>query len=199
MQNSKKKPQSKKQVKNRTRPSVKILWAMVFIGLLMVTLVFAAVNFGLFGKLPSLQELENPQANLASEIYANDGTTLMGKIYAENRVSVDYKDISPHVIDALISTEDIRFYDHSGIDMIAIGRAVKGLGQEGGGSTITQQLAKNILGQGRGNVLKRGTDKLKEWIVALKLEKNFTKQEIISLYLNRVSWGNIFGIRNAAR
>ncbi len=200
MQNKKQNPQNKKQAKQkRTRPSVKILWAMVFIGLLMVVLVFTAVNFGLFGKLPSLQELENPQANLASEIYANDGTTLMGKIYTENRVSVDYKNISPHVIDALISTEDVRFYDHSGIDVIAIGRAVKGLGQEGGASTITQQLAKNILGQGRGSVLKRGTDKLKEWIVALKLEKNFTKQEIIALYLNRVSWGNIFGIRNASR
>ncbi len=194
-QNSNKKP-----VKNtRTRPSVKILWTMVFIGLLLVLCVFTAVNFGLFGSLPSLQELENPQANLASEIYANDGKTLMGKIYAEDRVSVDYQNISDHVIDALISTEDIRFYEHSGIDAIAIGRAVKGLGQDGGGSTITQQLAKNILGQGRGNVLKRGTDKLKEWIVALKLEKNFTKQEIISLYLNRVSWGNIYGIRNASR
>ena len=200
MQNKKQTPQNKKRAKQtRTRPSVKILWAMVFIGLLMVVLIFTAVNFGLFGKLPSLQELENPQANLASEIYANDGTTLMGKIYAENRVSVDYKDISPYVINALISTEDVRFYDHSGIDVIAIGRAIKGLGQEGGASTITQQLAKNILGQGRGSVLKRGTDKLKEWIVALKLEKNFTKQEIIALYLNRVSWGNIFGIRNASR
>ena len=196
---SKQNPNKKQSKNSNTRPSVKILWTMVFIGLLLVIFVFAAVNFGLFGKLPSLQELENPQANLASEIYANDGTTLMGKIYAENRVSVDYKDISPHVIDALISTEDIRFYEHSGIDAIAIGRAIKGLGQDGGGSTITQQLAKNILGQGRGSVLKRGTDKLKEWIVALRLEKNFTKQEIISLYLNRVSWGNIFGIRNASR
>lgn len=191
---------NKKQVKeSRTRPSVKILWTMVFVGLIGVACIFTAVNFGVFGTLPSLQELENPQANLASEIYANDGKTLMGKIYTENRVSVDYQDISKHVIDALISTEDIRFYEHSGIDAIAIGRAVKGLGQDGGGSTITQQLAKNILGQGRGSVLKRGTDKLKEWIVALKLEKNFTKQEIIALYLNRVSWGNIYGIRNASR
>ncbi|MDQ6888793.1 MAG: transglycosylase domain-containing protein, partial [Bacteroidota bacterium] len=187
MQNKKQNLPGKKQNKNSTiKPSVKILWTMVFVGLILVACVFTAVNFGLFGKLPSLQELENPQANLASEIYANDGTTLMGKIYAENRISVDYKDISKHVIDALISTEDIRFYDHSGIDAIAIGRAIKGFGQEGGGSTITQQLAKNILGQGRGSVLKRGTDKLKEWIVALKLEKNFTKQEIIALYLNRV-------------
>ncbi|MEO7960239.1 MAG: transglycosylase domain-containing protein, partial [Ginsengibacter sp.] len=172
---------------------------MVIIGLFLVVCVFAAVNIGLFGKLPSLQELENPQANLASEIYANDGKTLMGKIYTENRVSADYQEISPDVIGALISTEDIRFYEHSGIDAIAIGRAVKGLGQDGGGSTITQQLAKNILGQGRGNMIERGMDKLKEWVVALRLEKNFTKQEIITLYLNRVSWGNIYGIRNASR
>ena len=195
MQNQNK---NKKRIKP-VRPSVRILWTMVVIGFLMFNLVLAAAYFGLFGKLPSLQELENPQANLASEIYANDGTTLMGKIYTENRVSVDYKDISSHVIDALISTEDVRFYNHSGIDAIALGRAIKGLGSDGGGSTITQQLAKNILGQGRGSMLRRGIDKIKEWIVALKLEKNFTKQEIIALYLNRVSWLNVYGIRNASR
>ncbi len=192
-----KKTVNKKQDKN-ARPSVKIMWAMVWIGFALFFLVLASAYFGVFGKLPSLQELENPQANLATEIYANDGTTLMGKIYAENRVSVDYKDISKGVIDALISTEDIRFYEHSGIDPVALGRAIKGLGNQGGGSTITQQLAKNILGQGRGSVVKRGIDKIKEWIVALKLEKNFTKQEIIALYLNRVSWLNVYGIRNAA-
>jgi penicillin-binding protein 1A len=189
---------NRKQSKS-IKPSVKLLWAIVGIGFALFTLILAGANFGLFGKLPSLQELENPQANLATEIYANDGTTLMGKIYAENRVSVDYKDISTSVIDALISTEDIRFYEHSGIDPVALGRAIKGLGNQGGGSTITQQLAKNILGQGRGSVIRRGIDKIKEWIVALKLEKNFTKQEIIALYLNRVSWLNVYGIRNAAR
>ena len=166
-------------------------------GLFVLVLLFATL--GVFGKLPSLEELENPQANLASEIYANDGTTLMGKIYAENRSPVDFKDISTNVIDALIATEDVRFYDHAGIDAIAIGRALKGLGSEGGGSTITQQLAKQILRQGGGWFGKRVFDKMKEWIVALKLEKNFTKQEILSLYLNRVPWGNIFGIRNASR
>ncbi len=199
MQKNKNSSNKKRSENNFISPSVKILWTMVIVGMLLVAGVFTAVNLGLFGSLPSLQELENPQADLASEIYANDGKTLMGKVYSENRVSVDYDNISKHVIDALISTEDIRFYDHSGIDIIAIGRAVKGFGQEGGGSTLTQQLAKNILGQGRGSVLKRGTDKLKEWVVAIKLEKNFTKQEIISLYLNRVSWGNIYGIRNASR
>ena len=190
------KSSSKKTVINR---SVKILWYTVLGGTALVLIMLLFAQLGFFGKIPSMQALENPQANLASEIYANDGTTLMGKIYAENRSAVDFKDISPHVIDALISTEDVRFYDHSGIDAIAIGRAIKGLGRDGGASTITQQLAKQILGQGRGGILKRGTDKLKEWIVALKLERNFTKQEIISLYLNRVPWGNIYGIRNASR
>src|ERR1022692_1946096 len=96
----------------RTKPAVRILWILVLGGLAFITLIFTFAWFGLFGALPSLQELENPQANLASEIYADDGTTLMGKIYAENRSSVDYQDISKHVIDALISTEDIRFYEH---------------------------------------------------------------------------------------
>ncbi len=189
----------KKKVKKGMRPNVKILWTMVLIGFLMFNLVLVAAYFGVFGKLPSLQELENPQANLASEIYANDGLTIMGKIYAENRVSVDYKDISPSVIDALIATEDERFYTHSGIDARGLARAIYGLGKDGGGSTITQQLAKNILNQGKGSMVRRGIDKIKEWIVALKLERNFTKQEIITLYLNRVSWLNVYGIRNASR
>ena len=178
---------------------IRFLWYAVVGGLGLFLLILLCTMAGLFGKLPSLEELENPQANLASEIYASDGTTLMGKIYAENRSSVDFKDISPNVINALISTEDERFYRHSGIDAIALGRALKSLGGEGGGSTITQQLAKDILGQGRGWFGKRLLEKLKEWIVAIKLEKNFTKQEIIALYLNRVAWLNIYGIRNASR
>src|SRR5215212_2836174 len=200
MQNQKiKKGKNHSPNKPEVKSSVKILWYTVVGGLAAFLLVILFASLGLFGKLPSLQELENPQANLASEIYADDGKTLMGKIYTENRSSIDFKDISTHVIDALIATEDVRFYDHSGIDAIAIGRALKGLGSEGGGSTITQQLAKQILRQGSGWFGKRVLDKMKEWIVALKLEKNFTKQEILSLYLNRVPWGNIFGIRNASR
>jgi len=199
--------QNKKTIKGKNhspgkpgiKRSIKLLWLTVIGGLAAFLLVLLFASLGLFGKLPSLQELENPQANLASEIYADDGKTLMGKIYTENRSPVDFKDISTNVIDALIATEDVRFYDHSGIDAIAIGRALKGLGSEGGGSTITQQLAKQILRQGSGWFGKRVLDKVKEWIVALKLEKNFTKQEILSLYLNRVPWGNIFGIRNASR
>lgn len=190
---------SRTSKKSTIKRSVKYLWYTVLggTGLFLLLLLFA--QFGLFGKIPSMQDLENPQANLATEIYANDGVTLMGKIYAENRSPVDFKDISPHVINALIATEDERFYKHSGIDAKSVARAVYGLGKDGGGSTITQQLAKNLLGQGRGNILTRSIDKLKEWVVALKLERNFTKQEIISLYLNRVPWGNVYGIRNTSR
>lgn len=178
--------------------SVKILWRVFFGGLLLVILLFTLANFGLFGKMPSLEEIQNPEADLASEIYSGDGV-LMGKYYAENRSEVKYNEISPNVINALIATEDERFYDHSGIDGKAITRAVIKLGKDGGGSTLTQQVAKLMLGQGRGNFLVRGFQKIKEWIVAVKLERNFTKEEIITLYLNRAPWGNVFGIRNAAR
>lgn len=189
---------SKNKKKSNERKSVQILWKVVFAGIGLAVFIFGGAYLGLFGKLPSLQQLENPEADLATEIYANDEKTLMGKIYSENRVSVDYKDIAPGVIDALIATEDERFYRHSGVDARGIARAIWGLGRDGGGSTITQQLAKNILKQGKGNPIKRVIDKIKEWIVAIKLEKNFTKQEIIALYLNRVSWLNVYGIRNAS-
>ena len=178
--------------------SVKILWRVFLGGLLLVILLFFCANFGLFGKMPSLEEIQNPEADLASEIYSADGV-LMGKYYAENRSEVKYNQISPNVINALIATEDERFYDHSGIDGKAIFRAVIHLGRDGGGSTLTQQVAKMMLGQGHGNFLVRGFQKIKEWIVAVKLERNFTKEEIITLYLNRAPWGNVYGIRNAAR
>lgn len=178
--------------------SVKILWRVFLAGWGVFLLMLLCANFGLFGKMPSVEELQNPEADLASEIYTSDGV-LMGKYYAENRSEVKYNEISPNVVNALIATEDERFYDHSGIDAQALARVVFTLGTQGGGSTLTQQLAKMMLGQGHGNVFKRGIDKLKEWIVAVKLERNFTKEEIITLYLNRAPWGNVYGIRNAAR
>ncbi len=178
--------------------SVQILWRIFFIGFGLLILIFAAANFGLFGKMPSVQELENPEADLASEIISADGI-LMGKYYSENRSEVKYNEISPNAVHALIATEDERFFDHSGIDAKALGRVIFTAGSQGGGSTLTQQLAKMMLGQGKGNVLVRGIQKLKEWIVAVKLERNFTKEEIITLYLNRAPWGNVYGIRNASR
>lgn len=177
--------------------SVKILWRVFFGGFLLVLLLFVGANFGMLGKMPSLKQLQNPEADLASEIYSADGV-LMGKYYAENRSEVRYNEISPNVINALLATEDERFYDHSGIDVQAVGRAIFTLGTQGGGSTITQQVAKLMLGQGKGNKIKRAFDKIKEWIVAVKLERNFTKEEIITLYLNRAPWGNLYGIRNAS-
>ncbi|MBP9098866.1 MAG: transglycosylase domain-containing protein, partial [Ferruginibacter sp.] len=178
--------------------SVRILWRLFFAGFGLFLVMMLCANFGLFGKMPSIKELENPEADLASEIISSDGL-LMGKYYSENRSEVKYSEISPNIINALIATEDERFYDHSGIDAQALARVAFTAGTQGGGSTITQQVAKMMLGQGRGNILKRGIDKLKEWIVAVKLERNFTKEEIITLYLNRAPWGNVYGIRNASR
>lgn len=180
------------------RRSVKILWRIFFIGFGAIVLMLLLANFGLFGKMPSLAELENPEADLASEVISADGV-LMGKYYQENRSEVKYNEISPNVIHALIATEDERFYDHSGIDAQALARVVFTAGTQGGGSTITQQLAKMILKQGHGNIVTRGIQKMKEWIIAVKLERNFTKEEIVALYLNRAPWGNVYGIRNASR
>jgi penicillin-binding protein 1A len=180
------------------KKSVKFLWRLFLAGIIAVILLFVTINFGLFGKMPSLKELENPEADLASEVISADGVA-MGKYYSENRSEVKYEEISPNIVHALIATEDERFEEHSGIDAEALARAVKSMGKDGGGSTITQQLAKMILKQGKGNVVARGMQKLKEWIVAVKLERNFTKQELIALYLNRAAWGNLFGIRNASR
>ncbi len=181
--------------------SVRIFWRIFLFGFGAFVLLIILANFGVFGKMPSLSDLENPTIMQASEIYAADGT-LMGKYYTErgNRSNVKYRDISKHVIDALVATEDERFYDHSGIDFKSTLRAAFTLGRQGGGSTITQQLALNLFNERASNKAIRVVQKLKEWIIAVKLERNFTKEEIITLYLNAVPFGNnIYGIRNASR
>ncbi|HTQ28447.1 MAG TPA: transglycosylase domain-containing protein, partial [Puia sp.] len=182
--------------------AVGIFWKAFFIGLISFILFLTLINLGVFGKLPSLKELENPSIMLASIVYAEDGTQ-MGKYYTDkgNRSNVEYKDISPNVINALVATEDERFYEHSGIDGRAVMRAILKLGRDGGGSTITQQLALNMFsGERARNPVSRIVQKLKEWIIAIKLERNFTKEEILALYLNAVPFGdNIYGIRNASR
>jgi penicillin-binding protein 1A len=183
-----------------SRP-VRIFWKIFLIGFGSFVLFLALLNWGVFGEMPSLAELENPNIIQASEVYGDDGT-LMGKYVKEkgNRRNVDYNDISKNVIQALIATEDKRFYDHSGIDGRGVMRAVLLLGSKGGGSTITQQLALNMFAERASNPVKRVLQKLKEWIIAVKLERNFTKQEIIALYLNTVPFSdNVYGIRNAAR
>jgi len=156
----------------------------------------------MFGEMPSLKQLENPSILQSSEVFAADGT-MMGKYYRErgNRSSVVYSDISKHVINALVATEDERYYNHSGIDFKRTFGAIVKLGKDGGGSTITQQLAKNLFnGQKANNPITRSLQKLKEYIIAIRLERNFTKEEIIALYLNAVPYGdNIYGIRNASK
>ena len=180
--------------------SVNIIWKIFFGAWAAFMLFILAINLGVFGKLPSLVELENPSMLSSSEIYADDGS-LMGKFYLKDRINVNYQDISQNVIKALIATEDERFYQHSGIDAKSLARAVVFLGSEGGASTITQQLAKALLfGEGSKNIVMRIIQKFKEWVVAIKLERNFTKEEIITMYLNMVTYGDeIYGIRNAAR
>ena len=184
------------------KKTVRIFWIIFLSGLGLCVLIIALCMFGAFGNLPSLKELENPSILQSSEVYATDGT-LMGKYYRErgNRSNANYRDISPHVIHALVATEDERFYSHSGIDVKRTISAVVTLGSNGGGSTITQQLAKALLtGTGSKNTATRVIEKLKEYIVAVRLERNFTKEEILALYLNAVPYGdNIYGIRNAAR
>ncbi len=181
--------------------AVRIFWRLFFFGITVLVVFIFMINFDLFGPLPSLKQLENPSIMLATEVYAEDGTS-MGKYYKDksNRSNVEYKDISPNVIHALVSTEDERFYEHSGIDGWSVMRAIVKLGRDGGGSTITQQLAKNMLDQGSKNMARRFIEKLKEWIIAIKLERNFTKEEILALYLNKVPFSdNVYGIRNASR
>jgi penicillin-binding protein 1A len=183
------------------KKSLRIFWTIFFGGLGLVIVFILLCVFGAFGRLPSLKELENPSILQSSEVFAADGT-LMGKYFSErgNRTNVTYRDISPHVINALVSTEDVRFYEHAGIDYRRTFKAILTLGKDGGGSTITQQLAKALLNQGSKNKALRVVEKLKEYIVAIRLERNFTKEEIITLYLNAVPFGdNIYGIKNAAK
>lgn len=183
------------------KKAVRIFWRIFAGGLIAFIVLILLANFGAFGKMPTLDDLENPSILQASEVYAEDGT-LMGKYYTErgNRSNVKYKDISKHIIDALVATEDERFYSHSGIDFKSTMRAIVTLGGQGGGSTITQQLALNLFNERASNRAIRVIQKIKEWIIAVKLEKNFTKEEIITLYLNAVPFGNnIYGIRNASR
>ena len=161
--------------------------------------------------MPSFEELENPKSNIATEIISEDNV-VMGNFFVQNRTFVDYDEISPNVINALIATEDVRYHSHSGIDFRGLGRVMFktvlfGKKTAGGGSTITQQLAKNLFPRDTASnsaAIVRKTKlvitKYKEWITSVKLEKNYTKKEIIAMYLNVVEFGsNSFGIKSAAK
>ena len=180
---------------------VRLFWKYYFISAGVFLLFILMLNFGWIGDMPDLDDIENPTASLASQVYAQDGTP-MGKFYLEDRITVKYRDISPYLLQALVATEDKRFYDHYGVDGEGLIRAIAFLGSQGGASTITMQTAKNLFTDNWGtkNKLLRVIQKIKESIIAIKLERNFTKQEIITLYLNTVPFSeNVFGVSNASR
>ena len=199
MDNKNKKKIRKQQESPR---AIRNLW-IVFGGfLLLLVLFFFCVAKGVFGTMPTFDELENPRTNLATEIISADGK-LLGSYYVENRSNVRYAELSHYMPEALISIEDERFTEHSGIDERALLRVAFGLmtgRKKGGGSTITQQLAKNLFPRGENlSKPKLVLRKFQEWITATKLEHNYSKEEIIAMYLNTVAFGhNAFGIRSAA-
>jgi len=194
-----------KKTISKSRPRyVKILW-WSFGGLwLAIFLFFTLLSLGWLGFMPSFEELENPRSLQASEVLSDDGQTL-GYIGLENRSNVTYDQISPNLINALIATEDVRFHRHSGIDIRSLGRVlfktlVGGNRSSGGGSTITQQLAKNLFPREHKSKVGTVFSKFKEWVVAVKLEHNYSKQEILAMYFNTVDFGsNAYGIKTACK
>ncbi len=179
---------------------IKKFWKYFFTAFGGVLLFFLFASWGLFGSMPSFSELENPESNLATEIISSDGVTL-GKFFNENRTPIKYSDLPKPLVNALIATEDERFREHSGIDGRGTLRAVLSLGTNGGASTLTQQLAKLLFhGEGSKFLPFRIVQKIKEWIIAIRLERQYTKDEIIAMYLNKADFINTaVGIRSAAK
>ncbi|MFC2457236.1 MAG: transglycosylase domain-containing protein, partial [Prevotella intermedia] len=187
------------------RHLVHTFWAILIFVISFTTIFFVAVWNGWIGYMPDMEELSNPVDKFASQVYSADGK-LIGTWNQDNanRVAVDYNNLSPHLVHALVATEDERFYEHSGIDFIALARAVLKRGvlghdKAGGGSTITQQLAKQVFSEKAHSTLERMLQKPIEWIIAVKLERYFTKEEIIAMYLNYFDYlHNAVGIKRAA-
>ncbi len=198
MQN--KSPQTDKRRKHKFRKYTWRLWLLFLLGWAFVLLLFWAGDQGLLGEMPGFDRLENPKSDLASEIISADGQTI-GKFFYQNRTPVHFRDLPPGLVNALTSTEDERYYDHPGIDLKSSFRAVAFLGRKGGGSTITQQLAKLLFHhEGSKNIIKRIAQKIKEMIIAARLERRYTKDEIIAMYMNTYDWGHQgVGIRSASR
>lgn len=184
---------------------IKFLWGTLAAIIVVVSLLFVSIWFGWIGYMPPISELQNPINRFATQIYSSDGKVLgTWSQNRENRIAIPYSSLSPHLVHALVATEDVRFYEHSGIDYIALGRAVvkRGImGNEnaGGGSTITQQLAKQLYSEAAHSTLERLLQKPIEWVIAVKLERHYTKEEIIAFYLNYFDFlHNAVGIKTAA-
>ncbi|AIM60275.1 penicillin-binding protein [Cellulophaga lytica] len=179
---------------------IKWFWILFVVGIISVVLIFLLASMNAFGELPDFERLENPQTNLASQIISSDGE-LLGKYYFEdNRTDVAYEQLPKHLVDALVATEDARYFEHSGIDARGTLRAFFYLGKKGGASTISQQLAKQLFTGQAARGWQRYTQKIKEWVIATRLERQYTKEEIIAMYFNIYDFGNnADGIRSASR
>ena len=175
-------------------------WSIFALGLASIILIFWLITKGALGYLPPLDELQNPKNKFATEVISSD-MQLLGRYYRqENRVGVNYEDISPNMINALIATEDARYYNHTGIDFKSLLRAIIKMGRAGGGSTITQQLAKQLWSPRANNIFERALQKPIEWVIATKLERLYSKEEILTMYLNQFDFlYNAVGIKSAAQ
>ena len=172
------------------RFQVFIFWFLFTSGVISIYGVFYLASIGYFGEMPDFRQLENPKTNFASEIISSDNKVLGKYYFNDNRTPIEYEDISPETINALIAIEDERFYSHPGIDLKATLRAIVFLNQRGGASTITQQLARQLfVGVRSRNIFQAITQKIKEWVIAVRLEKQYTKEEILTMYLNIYDFG----------
>lgn len=195
------KTKNKKAASQDFSKYIRWFWILFTSGILLVVLIFSAASWGWLGEMPDHTQLENPRTHLATEVVSSDGVTL-GKYYLnDNRTPVAFDDLSPHLVDALIATEDARFHEHAGIDARGTLRAFVFLGSKGGASTISQQLARQLfVGVRSKNLFETVIQKTKEWIIAIRLERQYTKEEIIAQYFNVYDFGNNGdGIRSASR
>ncbi|WP_299185961.1 transglycosylase domain-containing protein [uncultured Aquimarina sp.] len=178
---------------------IKWFWITFASGIFLVILIFLFASWGYFGEMPGFDDLENPQNDLATQIISSDGKQI-GTFFKENRTPVSFEDLSINLVDALVATEDVRYYDHSGIDARGTIRAFAFLGKKGGASTITQQLAKLLFTGTRSKGWQRYTQKIKEWVIAARLERQYTKDEIMAMYLNKYDFLNqAIGVSSASR
>lgn len=188
---------------NKNSKFIALTWLLVWSPFLLILSIISLISFEIFFDLPSVAELQNPKSNLATVVYSSD-MKILGKYYAENRVNVKYYELDSNLVEALIATEDARFKEHSGVDLKALGRAVfgalTGSSSSGGGSTLSQQLAKMMFPREKLTKFETVIRKLKEWVIAARLERNYTKDEILAMYLNKFDFLHLaVGVKSAAQ
>ena len=190
-----------KKQKSLYNKYISILWGLFLLSIIGVFTLFGGAALGFYGPMPDLQQLENPRTNLASQIISSDGEILGKYYFDENRTPIAFNEIPTNMVEALIATEDERFYDHSGIDWLGTLRAFAFLGKRGGASTISQQLARQIfVGVRSRSLIKTILQKAQEYVIAVQLEQRYTKKEILSMYLNKYDFGyQADGIRSASK